>query len=158
MQTVYIETTIPSYLAAHPSKQEPMALHQTLTHDWWNQQRHRFSLHTSIYTRNEAAAGDPAAALRRLSYLDQIPDLDSPVELPKLESDIISLFQLPAKAATDASHLGMAIFHRMDYLLTWNCTHLANAILQKELLDYCLKKGLHYPVVCTPETLIQLQL
>lgn len=60
------------------------------------------------------------------------------------------------KSVTDASHLGLAILHRMDYLLTWNCTHLANAVLQKELLDYCSYYGLHVPIICTPRTLIEL--
>jgi hypothetical protein len=83
----------------------------------------------------------------RRSYRD-------PADLEDLEADIIRLFRLPPRAATDASHLGLAILHRMDYLLTWNCTHLANAPLQKERMDYCSYNELHTPVVCTPETLI----
>ena len=157
MQTVYIETTIPSYLGAHPSRQEPMATHQQLTHEWWNQQRHRFLLYSSAFVRGEAAGGDPGAAQRRPVYLTPIPELDVPEELDQLEADLIRLFQLPPRAATDASHLGMAMLHRMDYLLTWNCKHLANATLQKDLHEYCQYHNLHFPIVCTPETLIQLQ-
>ena len=157
MQTVYIETTIPSYLGAHPSRQEPMASHQKLTHEWWNLHRHRFLLYTSAFVRGEAAGGDANAAQRRLVYLTPLPELDVPDELDQLEAALIRLFQLPPRAATDASHLGMAILHRMDYLLTWNCAHLANATLQKDLHEYCLYHHLHYPIVCTPETLIQLQ-
>jgi hypothetical protein len=155
MQTVYIETTIPSYLGAHPSRQEPVASHQKLTHEWWTQHRHRFLLYTSAFVRGEAAGGDAGAAKRRLPHLDLLPDLDVPAELDQLEAGLIRLFQLPPRAATDASHLGLAILHRMDYLLTWNCTHLANATLQKDLHEYCLYHKLHYPIVCTPETLIQ---
>lgn len=58
MQTVYIETTIPSYLAAHPSRQEPMASHQKLTHEWWKDQRHKFLLYSSVLVRLEASRGD----------------------------------------------------------------------------------------------------
>jgi hypothetical protein len=158
MQTVYIETTIPSYLAANPSSQEPMASHQKLSHAWWDQHRHRFLLYSSAFVRGEAAAGDPEAAQRRLYYLAPLPELDVPIELDQLEADLIRLFQLPPRAATDASHLGMAMLHRMDYLLTWNCKHLANATLQKDLHEYCLYYNYHFPIVCTPETLIQLQL
>ena len=125
MQTVYIETTIPSYLAARPSGQLSIAADQKATHDWWNNERGRFRLYTSIFTLDEAGRGDAGAAARRLAYLQGIPELDIPPELPRIESDIIRLFQLPPRAATDASHLGLAVLHRMDYLLTWNCTHLA---------------------------------
>ncbi len=157
MQTVYIETTIPSYLGAHPSRKEPMASHQKLTHDWWNQHRYRFRLYTSAFVRGEAAGGDANAAQRRMVYLTSLPELDVPDELDQLEADLIRLFQLPPRAATDASHLGMAMLHKMDYLLTWNCAHLANATLQKDLHEYCQYHSLHFPIVCTPETLIQLQ-
>ena len=154
MQTVYIETTIPSYLAANPSSREPVASHQKISRAWWDEDRHRFLLYTSAFVRQEAAGGDPEAAKRRMGYLDSLPDLDVPDELDTLEADLIRLFQLPPQAATDASHLGMAILHRMDYLLTWNCTHLANAILLKDLHEYCAYHRLHFPLVCTPETLI----
>lgn len=154
MQTVYIETTIPSYLGAHPSRQEPMASHQKLTHEWWKDQRHKFLLYSSVLVRLEASRGDANAAQRRLAYLNGITELDVLPETVRLEADLIRLFQLPPRAAADAGHLAMAILHRMDYLLTWNCTHLANATLQKELMDYCLYHKLHLPIICTPETLI----
>ena len=154
MQTVYIETTIPSYLGAHPSRMEPMASHQKLTHEWWKDQRHKFLLYSSVLVRLEASRGDANAAQRRLAYLNGITELDVLPETVRLEADLIRLFQLPPRAAADAGHLAMAILHRMDYLLTWNCTHLANATLQKELMDYCLYHKLHLPIICTPETLI----
>ncbi|MBK8037824.1 MAG: type II toxin-antitoxin system VapC family toxin [Verrucomicrobiaceae bacterium] len=154
MQTVYIETTIPSYLGAHPSRQEPMASHQKLTHRWWNDERHKFLLYSSVLVRLEASRGDANAAQRRLAYLNGITELDVLPETVRLEADLIRLFQLPLRAAAYAGHLAMAILHRMDYLLTWNCTHLANATLQKELMDYCLYHKLHLPIICTPETLI----
>ena len=155
MQSVYIETTIPSYLAAHPSSQAAIAVDQQASKVWWEQERLRFRVFTSAFTYDECSRGDVSAATRRLSYLSGIPELAIPDDLHLLESDIIRLFQLPQKAYTDASHLALAIVHRMDYLLTWNCTHLANAVLQKELVDYCSYHQLHVPIVCTPETLIQ---
>ena len=133
-----------------------MATHQKLTHEWWKEERHKFLLYSSAFVRQEASGGDPAAAGRRLVFLTPLPELDVPDDLDQLEADLIRLFQLPPRAATDASHLGMAIIHRIDYLLTWNCAHLANATLQKDLHAYCLYHNLHFPIVCTPETLTQL--
>jgi hypothetical protein len=153
METVYIETTIPSYLGAHPSRQEPMASHQKKTHDWWKNERHKFLLYSSILVRQEASRGDGDAAQRRLDYLNGITELEVLPGTERLEADLIRLFQLPPRAAADAGHLAMAILHGIDYLLTWNCTHLANATLQKDMMEYCLYHKLHVPIVCTPETL-----
>jgi hypothetical protein len=154
MQSVYVETTIPSYLAARPSSQPSIAIDQQATLEWWDKERMRFRLFTSAFAIDECSRGDISVAERRLSYLADIPELSVPEDMHLLEGDIIKLFQLPKKAFIDASHLALAILHRMDYLLTWNCTHLANAVLQKELVDYCSYHSLHIPIVCTPETLI----
>jgi|688.fasta_scaffold220617_3 hypothetical protein len=153
MQSVYIETTIPSYLGAHPSRQEPMASHQKATHLWWKTERQRFLLYTSQLVRVEAARGDAGAAARRKVYLDSLPDLDIPLETEALARSLIQLLRIPPKAEADATHLALAILHRITYLLTWNCTHLANPVLQKDLIDYCNYHHLHIPVICTPELL-----
>jgi len=155
MQSVYIETTIPSYLAAHPSGQPSIAADQKATHECWRSERSRFRLYTSVFTLDEARRGDSGAAARRLKYLHGIPALDIPPELPSIEGDLVRLFQLPPRATTDASHLALAVLHRMDYLLTWNCSHLANAFLQRELMEYCNYHNLHVPIICTPEALTQ---
>lgn len=157
MQTVYVETTIPSYLAAHPSRQEPMASHQKATHHWWKNERQHFLLYTSQLVRVEASRGDSAAAARRKAYLDPLPDLDIPLETEALAGSLIKLLRIPLKAEADATHLALAILHRITYLLTWNCTHLANPVLQKDLIDYCNYHQLHIPVICTPELLISPQ-
>lgn len=154
MDTVYIETTIPSYLGAFPSKQPVMGHHQKLTHEWWKTERTRYRLYTSFLVRAEASRGDPGAVARRMPFLDDIPDLDVPTETDRLSQNLIKLLQIPPKAEADATHLALAILHRITYLLTWNCTHLANPVLQKELIDYCHYHRLHVPVICTPELLL----
>jgi hypothetical protein len=154
MQTVYIETTIPSYLAARPSRLEPMASHQKATHLWWKTERPHFLLYTSQLVRFEASRGDPGAATRRMAYLDALPDLDIPLDTEALANSLIKLLRIPPKAEADATHLALAILHQITYLLTWNCTHLANPVLQKDLIDYCNYHRLNIPVICTPEQLI----
>ena len=82
-----------------------------------------------------------------------IPELEVTPEIQPLADSIVQLLELPPKAALDAAHVAFAIVHRMDYLLTWNCTHLADATLQKTLFEYCTYHRLHMPVICTPELL-----
>jgi hypothetical protein len=154
METVYIETTIPSYLGAYPSRQTVMAQHQKFTHEWWKSERTRYRLFTSFLVRAEASRGDPGAVARRMPYLDNIPDLDVPLEADTLSKNLIKLLKIPPKAEADATHLALTILHRITYLLTWNCTHLANPVLQKELIEYCQYHQLHVPVICTPELLL----
>ena len=155
MQTVYIETTIPSYLAAHPSSQQSIVDDQKATHDWWANERQRFLLYTSVFTMDEAGGGDPNAAERRSHFLAGIHQLTVTPEVEPLAEALFRLLRLPVKAVIDASHLAMCILHRMDYLLTWNCTHLANPVLQKELVEYCRYNDLYIPIICTPEALRQ---
>jgi hypothetical protein len=158
METIYIESTIPSYLTARHSVGEPMASHQQATKDWWNHERVRFRLYSSIAVRAEISKGDAAAAARRLKVMADIPELDILPAVQPLAESIVNLLQLPPKAQMDATHLSFSIVHRMDYLLTWNCTHLANPSLQKTLFEYCSYHHLHMPVITTPELLIKPQL
>jgi len=153
MESVYIETTIPSYLTARRSHQEPMASHQRITQKWWALERMRFRLYSSIAVRAEVSKGDPKAAARRLKAMAGISELDVTAEVQPLADSIVHLLQLPPKAEMDAIHVAFAIVHRMDYLLTWNCTHLANATLQKALFEFCTYHHLHMPVISTPELL-----
>ena len=154
MQTVYIETTIPSYLAANPSSQPAIAADQQTTQAWWAAERHRFRLYTSIFTVDEVSRGDAAAAARRRGFLQDIPRMIVTPAVGPLADELVRLLQLPAKSVLDASHLAMSIVHQIDYLLTWNCTHLANPVLQKELVEYCRYHDLYIPIVCTPEALL----
>lgn len=113
METVYIETTIPGYLAAHSSRQTVMAQHQKFTHEWWNMERSRYRLFTSFLVRTEASRGDAGAVARRMPYLDKIPDLDVPLEADALSKNLIKLLKIPQKAEADATHLALTILHRI---------------------------------------------
>jgi len=130
-----------------------MATHQQFTQDWWDHERVRYRLYSSLAVRAEMSKGDASAASRRLAVIVGIPELPLLPEIEPLADSLCQLLCLPAKATLDATHLAYAIAHRFDYLLTWNCTHLANASLQKTLFEYCLYHHLHMPVFCTPELL-----
>lgn len=151
---VYIETTIISYLTARPSRDLVVAAHQQLTTEWWTTRLPDFEIFGSEFVFNEAAAGDQAMARKRLEILADIPILatnQASLDLAKLliEGNIV-----PRQFAEDASHVSIATVHGMDYLLTWNCKHIANAQLQRRLVSVCQRAGYEPPVICTPEELM----
>jgi hypothetical protein len=68
----------------------------------------------------------------------------------ELVIQFLSKTNLPPKAANDAAHIAIATVHGMDYLLTWNCKHIANAHIQKKLARICYDFGYELPTICTP--------
>lgn len=151
---VYIETTIASYLAARPSRDLLQAARQQITHDWWNSRRQGFDLCISQIVLDEAAAGDPDAAQRRLPFLQGIPLLDLTQSVNDVARAIMESGLLPEKAIRDAIHIAVSSVHRIDILLTWNCRHIANAAIMKELGAIVARCGYELPVLCTPEELL----
>jgi predicted nucleic acid-binding protein len=150
---VYIETSIVSYLTARPSRDLLVAAHQQLTVTWWDEQRTRYELFTSQVVLAEARAGDPNAAQRRLAVLERLPLLDVTDAAIALATLLIARQALPAQAAQDALHLAITCVHGIQYLLTWNCTHLANARLRSRIEQVCREAGYIPPIICTPEEL-----
>jgi len=132
------------------------AAHQQLTREWWVQRREAFSLHVSQVVIDEAGQGDAEAAAERLKALAGIPLLTVPDETGALAELIIQHSRLPAKAATDALHIAVAAWHGMDFLMTWNCTHINNAQLLPLIERTCREAGFSCPVICTPEELMTL--
>jgi hypothetical protein len=152
---VYLETTIASYLAAWPSRDLITAGHQQITHEWWRTRRDEFELFVSQIVLDESAAGDPDAAARRLDYLKDLSLLDQTEEIADLAQELQQEVPLPEKAHADALHIAFAVVHRMDYLVTWNCTHIANAVFQREMAAICKEQGYDIPIICTPEQLLE---
>jgi len=147
---VYIETTIVSYLTAWRSPQLVMAAHQEATREWWDDQRRHFELFVSEAVLEEASAGDPDAAKKRLAAIQNFPELRITNEVRDLARALLKDGQLPEKAALDALHIATATMNGMDFLLTWNCRHIANATLQKSMRKVCESSGLMLPILCTP--------
>ena len=151
---VYIETTIVSYLTARPSRDLIIAAHQQLTRDWWQNRHAAFDLFISQAVVEESSAGDQQAAGDRLQVLAQIPVLTLNEAALQLARELVTKGPLPEKAGVDALHIAIATVHGMDYLLTWNCKHIANAEMQSPIAATCLLRGYEPPVICTPEELM----
>jgi hypothetical protein len=151
---LYIETTIPSYLTAWPSSDLIMAAHQQITRDWWATRRQDFDLFTSQLVIDEASAGDQDAAKRRLEQLADATILEPSREIDQLAAELITNVPLPPKATADSLHIATAAVHGMDFLLTWNCAHIANAELRDSIERVCRDCGYEPPIICTPDELL----
>ncbi len=154
MPTVYIETSIVSYLRQRPSSQVVMAARQLLTHQWWNDERRNYELVTSQFVLDESAAGDPVLAAERLQSLDSIPLLPRDAQIGVIAGEIMSRAILPSKALVDALHIAMVAHHGIDYLLTWNCKHIANAKILPRIYEVLTDLGYSAPIICTPEEMV----
>ena len=151
---VYLETTIPSLLTAWPSRDVSIAGQQQTTRDWWRERRQRYELFVSVFVLDEASQGDAAAATARLAVLEKCRVLPYPPEAEELSRALLASRLIPAKAQTDAAHIATAAVHGMDFLLTWNCRHIANAAIVEKLRAICTGEGYAAPVICTPHELM----
>ena len=155
MESVYLETTFISYLVSPPSRDLVVAAHQQLTRDWWEQRRDHFRCVVSQVVRQEISAGDQAEARKRLEIADSLDVLAASPDAETLTDAIMNARILPARAVQDAAHVAVATVHSVQYLLTWNCKHLANAQISKQICDICSNRGFDMPQICTPEELLE---
>lgn len=145
----YIETSIVSYLTGWQSRDLVLAAHQQVTRDWWAS-RGDFELFASQFVLDEAAAGDEGASASRLTALADVAVLEVTEDAIVLAGRLIAGGGLPSQARVDALHVAMAAVHGMDYLLTWNCRHIANATLRGKIEELCREAGFEPPTICTP--------
>jgi hypothetical protein len=151
---VYVETTIVSYLTARPSRDIVLAAHQQLTLEWW-ERRARFDLFVSQAVITEASRGDAEAARRGLLAIRNMPVLATSGEGADLAAYFLDVQAIPRKAAVDALHVAVAVVHGLDYVLTWNCVHIANALIRGRIEHACREQGYQPPTICTPEELTE---
>ncbi|MGK5095302.1 type II toxin-antitoxin system VapC family toxin [Deltaproteobacteria bacterium TL4] len=130
---VYIETSVISYLTARPTNDIRAAANQNVTLEWWETQRPKFDLLISEFVVAEASLGHPEAAERRLAIIADIMELQATEEVRVLGQELIRRNALPAKAEIDAYHVAIAAVNGIEYLLTWNCAHIAKPILGQQL-------------------------
>ena len=154
MKTVYVETSVFSYLTAKPSANLVAAARQRETLDWWELSRPRFDIFISLLVEEEARRGDSDAARRRLDAMRDLSVLEITSEVSTLATFLLKNGALPPKAADDAAHVAIAAIHRMDYLLTWNCRHIDNAEMKPIIRAACESFGVPCPEICTPGELM----
>jgi hypothetical protein len=152
--SVYVETSIISYLAARPSRDLIVAARQQLTDTWWRNRRPMFDLYVSQMVLDEILAGDPDAADRRAALVAGIPLLDIVPDVAEPAAALIQRVPLPTTAGADAAHIATAAYHRIDFLMTRNSTHIANAQLRPRVERVCREIGHPAPVLCTPDELM----
>lgn len=152
--SIFIETTIPSYYVSRPSRNILQFARQELTREWWDSQRHQFDLFTSQLVLDEAAEGEPAKASERLQLLAGLGLLGITEKVEALAIELVRRGIVPPVAGRDAFHLAAAGVHRMDFLLTWNCKHIANPFIADRLQSCFSEMQAHLPTICTPEQFI----
>jgi predicted nucleic acid-binding protein len=151
---VYVETTVVSYLVALPTQDIIQTAHQEITRQWW-ERRDRFDLYVSRAVVAEARRGNPHAAARRLDALRGIPRLARSRRVVDVARALVRRGTLPAQAGMDAAHVGIAAVHGMEYLVTWNLRHLANASIRAKIEEVVRAVGMVPPIICTPEELME---
>jgi predicted nucleic acid-binding protein len=152
---VYLETTVLSYLTAWPSRDIVIAAHQQVTRDWWKTCPGRFEVVASELVVQEAGEGDEEAARDRVAVLDRLALLEVSAAARDLARQLVAAAAIPPKAADDALHLAIAATNGVEYLVTWNCRHLANATLRERIETACRAAGYQPPIICTPEELLE---
>jgi hypothetical protein len=149
---VYIETTVLSYLTAWPSRDLVRAAHQQITIEWWAA-RDAFELFVSDAVLAEIGRGDTAAAEERIAVCEGIQVLAATDDAQEIAYALLDAGAIPRKAAIEAVHISIATVHGMDFLLTWNCTHIVNAVMRPKIERVCRNAGFEPPTICTPEEL-----
>ena len=154
--SVYFETTFVSYLVGPLSRSSMLvASNQELTRELWATSRNDFEFFISEVVLGEVGLGDSDLAQQRLRIAADLPLLAVTEQAERLAPLLLRAAGLAENAATDALHMAVAAIHGMDYLLSWNCTHIANATIRRAIEKQCRVSGFEPPVICTPQELAE---
>lgn len=151
--SVYVETSVISYLAARQSQDVVVAARQAITRNWWQETRQRFEVYLSTLVIAEAGAGDSDAAAQRTQAMSGIPVLELTDSAQALAKQLIEQGLIPKASVEDSLHIALATVHGMDYLLTWNFRHINNAAMKTRIAVAVEAAGYECPVICSPEEL-----
>jgi hypothetical protein len=152
---VYLETTVVSYLVGRLSRDVVVVGNQELTREWWAARRHEYDLFISEVVVAEIVIGDAELARQRLAIAESVKLLAVTEEAERLAPLLLRAAGLASNAQTDALHMALAAVHGMDYLLSWNCSHIANASIRRAIERQCRISGYEPPVICTPQELTE---
>lgn len=154
LPTVYIETSVVSYLTARPPRSVVKCSRVLTTTEWWMSRRTAYTLWTSSFTLDEAMRGDSEAAKTRLERMSDIPLLELNETVILLAADLSASGFFPKKCEVDIGHISVASAHQMDILLTWNCSHIANPVIARKIEPIIWEHGFRMPFLATPEELL----
>lgn len=154
-QSVYIETTVVSYLTARPSRDIVVAAHQQVTLEWWENSLPHLDPFVSPIVIEEASRGDEAAAKLRLEKMEDFQVLEITNEVRDLSDLYFEKIPIPEKARGDAYHLAVATYHGIDFLVSWNFTHILNARVRAVIQNINTVREISTPIICTPEELLE---
>lgn len=153
VSTVYIESSVISYLTSRPSRDLVTAARQAITIEWWDDRKSGYEVYISALVEEEISRGDPYASRLRLSIVEGIPALNISEEAKNLAKDLVKFEAIPTNSEEDALHIGIAAANGMDFLLTWNFKHINNAETKEAITKVVEGHGLVCPVLCSPEEL-----
>ena len=154
IESLYLDTSIIGYLTIRPSTNLITASNSIITQSWWDTRRQNFTLYISEVVLEELARGDQEIATKRLDLINELPLLELNETVEELAQQFLTKSNLPPKASDDALHIALATIYKVDYLLTWNCKHIANAQIQKKLSQISIQSGYELPTICTPYELM----
>ena len=150
---VYVETSVVSNLTARPSHNVTDAAMQAQTINWWSLAPRYFDLYGSELVIQEASRGDSDAAKRRLEAIGELTMLDIDEECLSLAKRLLTVAAVPKTSFVDAVHIATAAIRKMNYLVTWNCKHIANAITMPKIQRAIEDAGYECPIICIPPAL-----
>jgi predicted nucleic acid-binding protein len=153
--TVYVETSVISYLTSRASRDLVVAAHQEVTRQWWGGASGRFDLLISPMVQDEMAQGDPEAVRLRLASTDDLRVLPVSDEVLARVRDLAANLGLPEKALADIYHIAYCVAYEVDFLVTWNCTHIANPCVLRRLRDLSHDMAFFLPTIVTPDALLE---
>jgi predicted nucleic acid-binding protein len=153
-KSVYVESTVISYLTAKPSRDVVVAGHQQLTREWWDYSLPKLNPFVSQFVVNEVSAGDPVASKARLKSISTFSLLEMKPEIEHIANQYFRAIRIPEKAKSDAFHLAVATWHGLDFLVSWNCTHIASARVRGIVEQINAQNDFATPMICTPEELM----
>ncbi len=153
--TVYIESTIISYYAASRTRDLILAAHQEITREWWESVLPTLDPYVSQIVFDEISRGDADAAQRRLATVGEFKVLEMTADVASLADMYFNALSIPQKARNDSLHMALAVYHGMDYLVSWNCTHISSGRVRNVVTRINDQRGYQTPIICTPEELME---
>lgn len=155
MARVYLETSVVSYRTSRPSGDLITSGNQKATHDWWDKEFSKHDVFISALVVTEVGRGNSTEASKRLAAISGIPELAVTAEAIALAKLLVESGAIPSQAADDAFHLAIAVVHQIEFLLTWNCKHLANPLTRRRMDNVCREAGYQPTTICTPYQLME---